>query len=106
MVRVGETICPVCGGELVYYDRCRRILRTKGRQPRWIDICRLQCCNCGRVHRELPEEVIPYKQYEAEIIRGVLDGLITSETLGYEDYPTEWTMLQWVYIFKSQKFPG
>jgi len=39
---------------------------------------------------------LPYKQYEAELIIGVLDGLITYETLGYEDYPCESTMLKWL----------
>ena len=48
------------------------------------------------LHRELPEELFPYKQYESEVIRGVLEGLITCETLGYEDYPCEVTMIRWI----------
>ena len=38
----------------------------------------------------------PYKQYEAEVIIGVLEGLITCETLGFEDFPCEMTMLRWL----------
>lgn len=38
------------------------------------------------MHRELPDFIFPYKQYEAEIIIGVLEGFITCETLGFEDY--------------------
>jgi hypothetical protein len=34
-------------------------------------------------------------RYESEIIIGVLEGLITCETLGYEDYPCEATMRRW-----------
>ena len=29
------------------------------------------------------------------MIRGVLEGLITSDTLGFEDYPCEATMANW-----------
>ncbi|MEQ2698093.1 DUF6431 domain-containing protein, partial [Hungatella hathewayi] len=46
-------------------------------------------------HRELPDYIFPYKQYEAEVIRGVLEGFITCETYGYEDYPCEMTMVRW-----------
>lgn len=35
------------------------------------------------------------KQYEADIIIGVLEGLITCGTLGFEDYPCEMTMIRW-----------
>ena len=46
--------------------------------------------------RELGGLFFPYKQYEAEVIFGVLEGLITCETLGFEDYPCEMTMLRWL----------
>lgn len=58
-------------------------------------IRRLRCRECGMVHRELPEFIFPYKQYEAEIIIGVIEGFITCETLGFEDYPCEMTMIRW-----------
>ena len=32
MVTNDETICPHCGGELKYYDRVKRIVRTKIQQ--------------------------------------------------------------------------
>lgn len=50
---------------------------------------------CGVLHRELTEEILPHKHYEADIIFGVIEGLITPETLGFEDYPCEMTMLRW-----------
>ena len=96
MVRIGETACPKCGQELEYCDTVRRIVRTKGRVTYKAYIRRLRCTGCGRLHRELPESIFPYKQYEAEVIRGVLEGLITSDTLGYENYPCEATMRAWV----------
>ena len=81
------------------YDKVKRIVRTKGRVTNRTIIRRLRCPKCGRLHRELPEDIFPYKQYEAEIIRGVLEGFITPETMGYEDYPCEMTMIRW----KAQK---
>ena len=95
MVRLENSTCPKCGGALKYYDNVQRIVRTKGRETRHVGIRRLRCSNCGALHRELPDFIFPYKQYEADIITGVIDGLITCETLGYEDYPCEMTMLRW-----------
>lgn len=39
--------------------------------------------------------IYPYKQYESEIIDGVIEGLITCDTVGFEDYPCELTMIRW-----------
>lgn len=89
------TICPNCGGTLKYYDKVQRIVRTKERQTSWVTIRRFRCTKCNHVHREIPDFLYPYKQYEAEIINGVLEGFITSETIGFEDYPCEITMHRW-----------
>ncbi len=96
MVRKNNKVCPECGGRLRYFDRTSRIVRTKNSISKNIEIRRLKCTECGRIHRELPSFIFPYKQYEAEIIRGVSEGLITSETLGFEDYPCEATMKKWL----------
>lgn len=95
MITNDELTCPGCGGALKYYDKVQRIIRSKGRSFKYIEIRRFKCTGCGTIHRELPDDIIPYKQYEAEIIRGVLEGFITSDTLGFEDYPCEMTMNRW-----------
>lgn len=95
MIGCFNTRCPICGGELKYYDLVKRIVRTKNGFARKVIIRRLKCRKCGKVHRELPDFLFPYKQYDADIIKGVIEGLITSETLGYEDYPCEMTMKRW-----------
>ena len=95
MVLDDVPICPKCGGDLKFYDTVQRIVRTKGRVSKYIRLRRLKCLKCGAVHREIPDIIFPYKQYEAEIIKGVLEGLITPETYGYEDYPSEMTMTRW-----------
>ena len=95
MVTEKVSRCPKCGGQLQFFDNVKRIVRTKARATEWIIIRRLRCTACGTLHRELPETLLPYKQYEAEVVLGVLEGLITCETLGFEDYPCEMTMTRW-----------
>lgn len=95
MITNNESVCPRCGGDLKCYDKVERIVRTKRGVSKRVKIRRLRCIKCGILHRELPEYILPYKQYEAEIIFGVLEGFITPETLGFEDYPCEMTMLRW-----------
>lgn len=57
---------------------------------------RVRCMKCSAVHRKLPDFIFPYKQYESEVIIGVLEGFITPDTVGYEDYPCEMTMMRWI----------
>ena len=95
MITDEKSTCPCCGGEIKYYDSVNRIVRTKRRITEIIKIRRLKCQKCGSIHRELPDFIFPYKQYESEIIIGVCEGLITCETLGFEDYPCEMTMIRW-----------
>ncbi|MEG1514912.1 MAG: DUF6431 domain-containing protein [Clostridia bacterium] len=77
----------------------RRVIRLKGGRKDTIWINRNQCDFCGTIRRELTGDVLPYKQYEAEIIKGVIEGFITADTLGFEDYPCEMTMLRWIDQF-------
>lgn len=101
MVGVNVIICPRCGGDLKYYDRVQRIVRTGGRKTWKIPMRRLRCTKCGALHRELPKLIFPYKQYEAKVIIGVLEGWITCETEECEDYPCEMTMRRWIANFKN-----
>lgn len=101
MVKCGNYICPKCGGELVYYDHVNRICRGKYGVKDHLVLTRYKCKQCGSVHRAIPDDILPYKQYDAEIIRGVVQGLITIWTLGYEDHPCEMTMVRWIRVFSK-----
>lgn len=96
MVKIGISVCPICGYQLDYYGRVKRIIRTKRGATQFIYIRRLRCKHCFSIHRELPDDLLPYKHYESEIIFGVIEGLISCDTLGFEDYPSEETMRRWL----------
>ena len=96
MIHLDATTCPQCKAELRHYDNVKRTIRTKSKKTQKISIRRFQCKNCKSLHRELPNHIFPYKQYESEVIIGVIEGLITPDTLGYEDYPCEMTMNRWI----------
>lgn len=87
--------CVRCGGKVKYYDCVKRIVREKNGVKRIVLIERYHCIECGFTHRYLPDDILPYKQYRKEIIDGVVEGLITPDTLGFEDYPSEMTMKRW-----------
>ena len=93
--------CSYCGGTLKYYDKVSRIVKTKGGHKQKIEIRRVRCINCRRMHRKLPDFLVPYRHYESEIIKGVLDGFITSDTIGFEDYPCETTMNRWIKTYSD-----
>lgn len=95
VINAGETICPICGGRLSHYDTVCRTIKGKNSNKLRIKIKRMRCKKCNTIHRELPENAIPYKQYDINIIEGVIEGLITSDTMGFEDYPCEQTMKRW-----------
>lgn len=103
MVTIGTTSCPNCGGSLHFYDMTYRYVKSKDNQRKNIDIRRLRCESCGKLHRELPDNIIPYKHYERDIIEGVTKGYITSHTLGFEDYPCTLTMTRWAYLYSCGK---
>lgn len=73
-----------------------RIVKTKKGVKNYIYIRRMKCQKCGKIHRELPQHVLPYIQYDKDIVMGVLSGQITSDDLDYEDYPCEMTMIRWI----------
>ena len=87
--------CPVCMEELSYRDSCKRILLQEGHERHVCIIRRMKCTKCGILHRELPDFLVPYKPYTAEVISGVLDGQVTPYDEDSADYPCEMTMHRW-----------
>lgn len=88
-------VCTNCGTDLQYYDFVWRTAKNAGGKTNLIKVPRYKCPNCHKIRRELPDFLYPNKQYDAEIIQGVIDGIIDSSTYGFEDYPCENTMKNW-----------
>lgn len=87
--------CPECGTNLKRYDSVKRIVRGKNHSKRLVAIDRYKCSKCKTIHRDTPDCLYPFKQYDSEIINGVLEGLIGPDVLGFEDFPCEETMKRW-----------
>lgn len=63
-----ETVpCPACGGELFVHGTCIRKLR-KRYEDQTFQLRVMECSACGKTHRELPEEFVPYKRMDAELL--------------------------------------
>ena len=77
VISLEKSICPFCGGELVYRDRRRRIMRGYSEEVDFLMVRRLKCVSCRHLHVELPDCVTPYKQFKTEIIENVVDGIST-----------------------------
>lgn len=76
-------------------------MRREGGQKDWVYVRRFRCQKCGSYHVELPDCLLPYKHYQTEIVSGVLDETVTSDDLGYENYPSFMTMLRWLQWFRQ-----
>lgn len=95
--------CPDCGAVLKHRDYKRRIMKSEGGIKQFIHIQRLKCKHCQRLHNALPDFLVPYKHYKAEIISGVLDNIVSSDDLEDEDYPCEATMNRWHHWLGSNQ---
>jgi hypothetical protein len=76
-VRSTEQIpCPCCGGELTVIGSRKRKYRNKAGESNVLIIRRLRCCNCNKIHHELPNILVPYKRYDSDSIETVVTGNI------------------------------
>ena len=65
--------CPKCRGQLNVKDSRERQGWSKYGEKRHYLLRRLQCKECGAIHIELPDILLPYKRYNAEAIICVLN---------------------------------
>ena len=57
-----QSVCPVCGGNLRVHGTCTRKVQH-GECTHIYHLRVLKCRCCGKTHRELPNDIIPYKRY-------------------------------------------
>lgn len=71
---VEQSFCPCCGGCLnVIGSRKRKFINSEGAVVVLI-IRRLRCCECEKIHHELPDILVPYKRYGSESVEVVVSG--------------------------------
>ena len=71
-----EYLCPVCKeGNLIFRDYCKRIVRHDDGATETIRIPRHQCSNprCHKLHRMLPDFMVPFKHYAEDVISDVVN---------------------------------
>ena len=98
-----ECICPECKSGLKYRDKVLRIQRYRDSEPKWFAINRLKCTNesCGRIHRQLPDEMVKFKHYSAEDIEDVIDEVVDENDVQVN--PCEETIKHWRWWFQFNK---
>lgn len=97
MENIISASCKNCGSTDLRLRRYvwRKIKDVNG-MSRSVKVPQLICNNCNTTMRHLPTNLMPYKQYERDIIEGVINGSITSSLVYGGEYPSEETMKLWV----------
>ena len=52
-------------------SRKRGLIEYSG-EKKILVIRRLRCCECNRIHHELPDIIVPYKRYSSEAIENII----------------------------------
>ena len=76
------------------HSTVKRHYRTEDGKKHWIRIRRLRCKVCGKIHRQLPDTILPYKHYQAQVIEDVLDNAPVEPT-----GPEASTLVRWARWF-------
>ena len=70
----GSSYCPICSDLLLMRsNRKRTLIDIYGDKAIFI-IRRLFCCNCKRIHHEVPDCIVPYKRHCADTIENIIGG--------------------------------
>lgn len=66
--------CPQCGNVMKVRDSKRRKVKDENGTEYIFSLRRFQCGNCQKLHLEMPDCIVPYKQYSKKVIDDVLNG--------------------------------
>ena len=96
------SVCPDCDSVLIYRDKRKRIMRCYNSEVWHVIIRRMKCPKCNCLHNEIPDCIVPYKQFAAEIIERKIDGNISGEDeILLEDQPCDKTVTRWYRWLKN-----
>ena len=71
MVR-DESHCPVCGTLLLVRATRKRVWWSGNEEKQMLQIRRLYCGECERIHHEIPDCLVPYKRYGTDVIENII----------------------------------
>lgn len=92
MIKTNNKNCPACGGLTSHYDKVGRYIKTEYGYKQTVILNRCKCKKCGKIHRILPDNVLPFKHYRKDIILKYIE--IDIEYM-YDDYPCDVTIKRW-----------
>jgi len=73
VVTLEVSYCPICQGLVFTRGTRRRILYKSEEHKLILVIRRLYCEKCKCIHHELPDCIVPYKRYSAEVIENIIE---------------------------------
>lgn len=70
-----RSICPLCSHSCLKVIGSRKRIVLNSRGEKWVVVIRrLRCSECGRIHHELPDMLVPYKRYSSACIEAIVEG--------------------------------
>jgi len=66
-----------------------------GRENLLVEVRKCTNESCRRCHRLIPDELLPYKHYESELIEAVIDGVVSEDDESLEEGPSAESMKRW-----------
>ncbi|MEQ6390393.1 DUF6431 domain-containing protein [Bacillaceae bacterium S4-13-58] len=63
---------PCCGQHMKVIGTRYRKCKERSGETKIYNFRRLSCTNCGRIHHEIPDFLMPYKRYEMECIEVII----------------------------------
>jgi hypothetical protein len=74
VIALDESHCPTCQSVLLMLTTRKRVWWMGNDVVQILLIRRLYCEDCKRIHHEIPDCLVPYKRYGADVIEGVVIG--------------------------------
>jgi hypothetical protein len=73
--------CPVCQSQLNLRGTRKRGSQKNEEEKQKLVIRRMYCEACKNIHHELPDCIVPYKRYCAEVIENIVNSQTAKEAL-------------------------
>lgn len=69
-----ENVCPDCGGKLKVRDSKKRTVKDISGEEYTFNLRRFICLECGKIHTEIPDCIVPKKRYFKDSIMAAVEG--------------------------------